>query len=394
MTFSLQPVVIVAPDSFKGSLSAAEAAHAMARGARAVFGPAAEIIELPLADGGEGTLDSLLAAWGQRSSTIATVDAIARPCIARYGISDDGNTGVIEAAQANGLPQVADVPLQPLRADSFGVGLIAAALLDSGVTEILVCIGGSASTDGGTGVLSALGARFLDARGEPVQPGGAGLAEIVSIDLAQLHPAATTTRWRVAVDVENPLCGIAGAASIFGPQKGASQGDIRVLDAGLASFARVLAASCGVDPTEYLDRPGFGAAGGLPLGLVALLGAETVPGARLVGDAVGLAEKLARADLVLTGEGSLDTQSLGGKVVDALRRQAPASTPLVVIAGTVQLSAAECRAAGITAAFSISTGAATLDALVSRSPQLLEDATEHACSLLAVSSTNPRVFGK
>ncbi len=394
MTFSLQPVVIVAPDSFKGSLSAAEAARAMARGARAVFGPAAEIIELPMADGGEGTLDSLLAAWGQQSSTIATVDALARPCTALYGISDDGRTGVIEAAQANGLPQVQDAPLQPLRADSYGVGLIAARLLDSGVAEILLCIGGSASTDGGTGVLSALGAQFLDSQGKPVRPGGAGLADIVAIDLAALHPAATKTRWRVAVDVENPLCGHAGAASVFGPQKGATLDDIQMLDAGLASFARVLAAHSGVDPVDYLDRPGFGAAGGLPLGLVALLDAETVPGARLVGDALGLADKLARADLVLTGEGSLDTQSLGGKVVDALRREAPASTPLVVIAGTVQLSAAECRAAGITAALSISTGAATLDSLVSRTPQLLEDATEHACSLLAVSSTNPRVFGK
>ena len=392
MSFSRPPVVVVAPDSFKGSVSAAVAAAALARGARAALGPQAEIIQLPLADGGEGTLDSLLAVWGQQPQTLQTVDALGRPCTTRYGVSPDGKTALIEAAEANGLPQIQDAPLQPLRADSHGVGIIARHLLDEGVDEILLCIGGSASTDGGTGLLAALGVRFCDKDGSPVAPGGAGLARIASIDTANLHPRATSISWRVAVDVDNPLVGARGAAAVFGPQKGASVDDVDVLDAGLRNLATVLAGVTGAD--DYLQRAGFGAAGGLPLGLVALLDAEVLPGARLVGDAVGLPEALSRADVILTGEGSFDQQSLGGKVVDAIRREAPAASAVIVIAGTVLLTAAECRKAGITAAFSIARGEADLHALVADAENLLEDAAAQACAVLAISSGNPRSYGK
>lgn len=393
MCSSHPPVVIVAPDSFKGSLSAAHAAAAIARGARAVFGADAEIVELPLADGGEGTLDAILAFWDREPLTIGVADAIGRPRDARYGISTDGTTGVIEAAEANGLPHVSDVDLQPLRADSHGVGVIAAELLDAGATEILLCIGGSASTDGGMGMMSALGARFLDATGSEVAPGGAGLSEVRTIDTVGLHPLAARTFWRVAVDVDNPLVGPRGAAATFGPQKGAKAGDIEVLDAGLANLAHVLAEAAAQPAEAYLQHPGFGAAGGLPLALVALLGAELVSGAELVGDAVGLPAAMARADVVITGEGCLDEQSLGGKVVDAVRRLAPSSAPLIVIAGTVELSAAQCRDAGITAAFSIARGASTLGDLVASAEDLLEDAAAHACAALTASST-PRSSGK
>jgi glycerate kinase len=393
MCSSHPPVVIVAPDSFKGSLSAAHAAAAIARGARAVLGPDAEIVELPLADGGEGTLDAILAFWGREPLAIRVADAIGRQRDARYGISADGSTGVIEAAEANGLPHVSDVVLQPLRADSHGVGEIAAELLDAGAREILLCIGGSASSDGGMGMMSALGVRFLDAAGRAVEPGGAGLAEIRSIDVSALHPLAAGTYWRVAVDVDNPLVGPRGAAATFGPQKGADVDDIAVLDAGLANLAHVLADAVGLPAEELLQRPGFGAAGGLPLALVALLGAELLSGAELVGDAVGLPDALARADMVITGEGRLDEQSLGGKVVDAVRRLAPATAPVVVIAGTVALTAAQCRDAGITAAFSIARGASTLGDLVATAEDLLEDAAAHACAALTARSTS-RSSGK
>ncbi|QEE62271.1 glycerate kinase [Salinibacterium sp. dk2585] len=393
MSSSRTPVVVVAPDSFKGSVSAAEAAAAMARGVRAVL-PDAEVVELPLADGGEGTLDAILAVWDEHPLTADVVDAIGRPRAGRYGMSSDRKTAVIEAAEGNGLPHVNDVELQPLRADSYGVGLLAAEALDAGAADILLCIGGSASNDGGTGLMRALGVRFLDAKGDEVAPGGAGLGEIRSVDASGLHPLAARTYWRVAVDVDNPLVGPRGAAATFGPQKGATPDDVAVIDAGLENLASVLAQATDADAERYLAGRGFGAAGGLPLALVALVGAELVSGAELVGDAVGLREALARADVVLTGEGRLDEQSLGGKVVDAVRRGAPARVPVVVIAGAVQLSAARCREEGITAALSIAPGASTLDELVAGAAGLLEDAAAHVCAALNFSTDTPRSLGK
>ena len=251
-------------------------------------------------------------------------------------------------------------------------------MLDQNVEEILLCIGGSASTDGGAGLLAALGARFLDAAGEIVAPGGAGLAQIESIDLAGLHPHARAVRWRVAVDVNNPLCGPTGAAAVFGPQKGAAPSDIAELDAGLAHLAAIVLGETGEDMT---DRPGAGAAGGMPATLVPLLRAELVPGSTLVADAVGLADKIANADLVLTGEGSFDSQSLGGKVAMAVARLAPAGCPVVVIAGRVSLPAADTAASGVTAAFSIAGGPATLDDLQHHAAERVRDTTAQAVAL-------------
>lgn len=387
MTSTPSPVIVVAPDSFKGSASAAQAAAAMARGARTVAGPDARILELPMADGGEGTLDALLAAWGTEPLTVGTTDALRRPCTARYGISPDGTTGIIEAAEANGLPQVSDVPLQPLVADTYGVGLIAACLLDAGVDELLVCIGGSATTDGGAGLLTALGVRFLNASGTPVAPGGGGLAAVAAVDHSGLHPRAWEVTWGIAVDVDNPLDGPRGAAAVFGPQKGATPEDVAALDAGLAHLAQVLRAG------ELASSPGCGAAGGLPLALGALLGARMVPGAELVSTAVGLPAALEGADVVLTGEGRLDSQSLGGKVVDAVRRTADPLARVVVIAGAVQLDAAACREAGLTAAFSIAPGPADLAGLQADAERLIEDTAAQACAALGLGRA-PRTGGR
>ena len=385
------PHIVCVPDSFKGSASAAEAAAALARGARQVFS-GAEVVELPFADGGEGTLEALLAAWGTEAEEVSVVDAIGRPATAHFGRSADGRTAVIEAAQANGLPQVSDVDLQPLRADTYGVGLIAAGVLDE-VDEILLCIGGSASTDGGTGLLRALGARFLNATGQEVEAGGQGLADIAEIDTSGLHPRASQVRWRIAVDVDNPLTGPRGAAAVFGPQKGATSDDIETLDAGLTQLAQVLSTHLGdgssEDAVEQLcTREGFGAAGGIPVTMTTLLGAETVPGSQLVAEAVGLAEALAPADLVLTGEGSLDSQSLAGKVVDAVLDHTPQGVPVIAIAGTVKLSPAECREAGLASAFSIAPGAASLETLLAEAESLIEDTAAHACALAALGHTS------
>ncbi|RBP63480.1 glycerate kinase [Brevibacterium sanguinis] len=375
------PRIVCAPDSFKGSATAAEAAAALARGARQVF-PDAHITDLPFADGGEGTLDALLAVWATPARSVEVVDALGRPTTAAYGVSADGRTAVIEAAQANGLPQVSDVTLEPERADTYGVGLIARHILDEGVEEILLCIGGSATTDGGAGLVRALGAALLDDTGAPIPPGGGGLAHLASVDTSGLDPRALGVRWRIAVDVDNPLTGERGAAAVFGPQKGADPATIARLDAGLAHFAEVLAET--PDAARALaGTSGFGAAGGIPLALTQLLGAEVVPGSRMVAETVGLGEALADADIVLTGEGSFDSQSLGGKVVAAVRDHAPASATVVVVAGRVALTPAECREAGVTAALSIAPGPAELAELSARAEELIEATAAQACALLA-----------
>lgn len=353
----------------------------MAAGVRAAAArlghPAPDIVLAPLADGGEGTLDALLAAWGAEPRTTECHDAAGRARRARYGLStssaDGGRPvrGVLEAAEANGLPLVADLPLNALTATSYGVGEIAARLLDDGADEILLCIGGSATTDGGTGLFSALGARFLDADGGALPPGGGALAALATIDTTGLHPRAPNVRWRIAVDVDNPLCGPRGAAAVFGPQKGATPDDVVALDLGLAHLAQVVEDLTGV---AVADVPGTGAAGGLPAVLVPFLSAEIVPGSALVADAVGLAGALADADLVLTGEGSFDSQSLGGKVVQAVVENAPATCAVVAIAGRVQLTAREVQEAGLAAAFSIATGLMGLDELIEGAGALVEDA--------------------
>lgn len=370
--------IVIAPDSFKGSLSAAQAADAMAAGARDVFGAAVEIVLRPMADGGEGTLDAIASAWGVTPEVMTTVDAIGRPTTARFGISRDGRRAVIEAAEANGLPAVADVPLQPLRADTFGVGLIARELLNRGVNEILMCVGGSATTDGGTGLLRALGVRFLNSAGREVAQGGVGLKEIASIDASALHERARVVSWHVAVDVDNPLCGERGAAATFGPQKGATSADVAFLDAGLANLARVLQAATG---SEDLTGPGTGAAGGIPLCMIALLGARMESGSTLVAEAIDLATGMEGATLVLTGEGSFDAQSLAGKVVSAVVAASPARCPIVVIAGRVGLSPQETRAAGITAAFSIANGPTDLTTMMVDAEDRVRQSVAHVCSL-------------
>lgn len=376
--------IVCAPDSFKGSLNAAEAAAAMARGAQQVVHQA-EVVELPLADGGEGTLDALLSVWGQQPQTVETVDALRRPCVARYGLSPDGSTAIIEAAEANGLPQISDETLQPRRADTYGIGRIVEHVLDTGVEEILLCIGGSATTDGGTGMLTALGVNFLDGNGHPVSPGGEALAQIADLDLAHIHPRAAQVAWRIASDVDNPLTGPRGAAAVFGPQKGADEDDVAALDIGLHHLAGVLAHRLRRDADELRTRNGLGAAGGLPVTLVALLGAEVVPGFTLVAQALGLADQIVGADLIFTGEGRLDRQSLHGKVVDGVASRAPEGAAVVAIAGSVQLKAADCRNAGLAAAFSIAPGAATLAQLQEDSASLIEQTAAHATALYSAS---------
>lgn len=364
------PLIVVAPDSFKGSCTAARAAAAIARGIRAATDHPVRVHEIPMADGGEGTLEALTAAWSGRILEVPALDALGRPRLGRIGLSRDGGTAIVEAAEANGLPHVADLPSRPLDADTAGVGMLVLAALEAGAREILLCIGGSATSDGGAGMLRTLGARLLDAQGREVAAGARGLIDVDHVDSSGLHPAAQDANWRIAVDVENPLVGPSGAAAVFGPQKGASPVDVRLIDEGLGRLADALAAERRGD---LRTRPGLGAAGGLAVGPVALLDAETLPGGILVADAVGLEEAVADADLVLTGEGRLDSQSLDGKVVSRVVAAAPEGVPVVVVAGSLALNAAACRDAGITAAFSIADGPASLDALSEHTEDLLAE---------------------
>ena len=373
--------VVVCPDSFKGSLSAAEVASAVADGVLDAA-PDAVVTRLPMADGGEGTLDALLAVWGGEARVTETVDAIGRPASARWAVSPDGRTAVVELAEASGLPGVSDAPLQPLHASTRGTGDVARAALDAGVAEILVCLGGSASTDGGAGILTGLGARLLDTAGRQVPDGGEGLASVAALDVSGLHPRARSVRWRLAVDVTNPLVGEHGAARVFGPQKGARDGTAEFLDDALRHWSDVLERETGAAVAEV---PGAGAAGGVPAGLIAVLGAETTPGAVLVAEAVGLPAALADADLVITGEGSFDSQSLGGKVADGVAQLAAASPtrpPVVVVAGQVLLPEAQVRAADIAAAFSIAPGPIGLDDLIARTGTRLRDLAATVTSLV------------
>ncbi|OHV40527.1 glycerate kinase [Parafrankia colletiae] len=378
--------IVVAPDSFKGTSTAADVAEAMAAGVRSVLGSTVNIVQCPLADGGEGTLDSFAASASLAIREVPTVDAIGRPRIARIGISPDGRLGVIEAAEANGLIHVSDVDLQPMAAHSYGVGLLARELLDAGVSEVLLCIGGTASNDGGTGFLAALGARFLDDGGHEVVLGASGLSKIRTVDLSGLHPRASGVLIRVAVDVDNPLTGASGAARVFGPQKGATLTQVQEIDAGLAQLAVVIAAMSDIDVTT---TAGMGAAGGMPACLVGLLKAVIMPGSDLVLRSLGFAEQCENADLVITGEGAFDSQSLRGKVIEGVVRAVGDRCPIVVIAGRVALSAQEARDAGVTAALSIARGPATMDEMAASTTDLIYNATAHVVAMFIARTESP-----
>jgi glycerate kinase len=362
------PRAVVAFDAFKGSLTAAEACAAAARGIRAVV-PDAEVLLVPMADGGEGSLDALLARGGEEVVT-ATVDAIGRPARARWAL--EGTHAVIELAQAAGLPQVEDAPLQPLAASTAGLGRVVLAALERGADELTLLLGGSATSDGGAGLLTALGARLTDASGRPVQAGGGGLGAIAHLDASRIDPRALAATWRFVTDVDAPLLGPRGAAAVFGPQKGASAAEAAALDAALDRFARVGAAALGVDAAAITEVPGAGAAGGVASVLRALTGGAIVAGGDWFAELAGLDDALAGAAMVLTGEGRFDSQSAGGKVVSVVHAAAQRHrVPLCVLAGSVDAAAA--RAMGVPA-FSLAAGPATLTELQRDAAGLLEAA--------------------
>lgn len=362
--------IIIAPGAFKGSLSASAAAAAIARGL-ARSGLDAQFTLLPLADGGDGTLDAFLANGGQRV-TVRTVDPLSRPALADYGLLPDGETAVIEMALASGLARLRPGERNPLVTHTFGTGLLLAAALEAGARRIIIGVGGSATVDGGAGCMQALGVRLLDAYGVDVPPGGSGLATIYSIDTSGLSP-----RWReveviIASDVSNPAVGEQGAAVVYGPQKGAGPHEVRALESGLRHFFGKVRDQLGVD---VLTTPGGGAAGALAAGLMAFLGGRIESGADLMLDYNGFDAHLDDADLVITGEGQIDAQTIYGKgPLGAARRAAARGIPTVAIVGGLDANDETLHAAGIHAVLPIIPRAMGLDAAMRDAPALVERA--------------------
>ncbi|MFK5634000.1 glycerate kinase [Ornithinimicrobium sp. LYQ103] len=326
---SRRPRVLLAPDKFKGTLTGVEAAEAMAAGVRAAM-PDADVRIVPLADGGEGTVDAVLAA-GAEEHEHTVAGPLGSSVSARLALR--GRTAVVEAAQACGLQLLDPTPATALAAHSTGVGELIRLALGTGAERIVVGLGGVACTDGGAGMACALGARLLDASGRPLPQGGGSLADLASVDLGPLRETVGGATFVAATDVTNPLLGPHGAAGVYAPQKGAGPAEVRLLEAGLTRWAQ-LTEDLGATPR---DLPGGGAAGGLGWGMVALLGAGLSPGADLVMDLVGMDEALAWADLVVTGEGKLDRQSTYGKGPVALARSASdRGLPVLGIGGAVE----------------------------------------------------------
>ncbi|HCP62318.1 MAG TPA: glycerate kinase [Actinobacteria bacterium] len=324
--------VVVAPDKFKGTLTAVQAARAIADGWLRAF-PRAEVDLVPMADGGEGTLDTLVDALGGERFTERVSGPLGDPVDAVWASvrAEGGATAVVEMASASGLALLAPVRRAPLRTATYGTGQLIEAAAASGLRRLLVCIGGSASNDGGAGMAQAVGVRLLDAQGRDLAPGGAALLELALIDLSGLDRRVAAMRVIVATDVDNPLTGPNGAAAVYGPQKGASPEDVALLDRALGHFAAVIHRDLGVD---VRNEPGAGAAGGLGAGLIAFLGAHMRPGVEVVMEAVGLRKRLQGADVVVTGEGSFDEQSLRGKTpAGVLRAAEELRVPAIVVCG-------------------------------------------------------------
>jgi glycerate 2-kinase len=342
-----RPRLILAPDKFKATLTAAEAAEAMAAGARRAL-PMAELIQLPVADGGDGTVAAAVAA-GAQSRTVPVRDALGRPVLARYAVLE--GTAIIESAQACGLQHVAADPDTALRSHSAGVGELILAALDAGCRELVIGLGGSACTDGGSGMARALGVRMVDGAGRNLPYGGGSLAELAEIELAGLDRRLSDSTVRIACDVTNPLLGESGAVAVFAPQKGAGPAEVARLAAGLAHYAERVRQTCGLD---IGGLAGGGAAGGLAAGLVAFAGGRIGSGIDFLLQLLGFGEQLADCALVLTGEGCLDAQSLAGKAPAGVARLAGEhGVPVLAVAGRLQLGPAELAGAGIAAAYSL-----------------------------------------
>lgn len=362
--------IVIAPDSFKDSLSAQGVADAIALGLTGVW-PDAQLVKCPMADGGEGTVESILAACEGQLRRTNVRGPLGTPVDAAWGWLPQSLTAIIEMAEASGLQLVAPGQRDACVSSTYGTGELIRAALDAGAQRVILAIGGSATNDGGAGAMQALGVKLLDAREQTLAPGGLALAQLARIDLSELDPRLAQVRFDIAADVNNPLCGPHGASAIFGPQKGASAAQVEQLDRALGHFADQCAQ---VLKSDVRDEPGSGAAGGLGFAAKAFLGAQFKAGVEVVAELVGLSGAVKGADLVITGEGRFDAQTLRGKTPFGVARIARQhGVPVIVIAGTLGEGYQALYEHGIDAAFALTSGPMTLEQACSEAPRLLAE---------------------
>lgn len=371
--------IVIAPDSYKGSVSAVDVAQAMECGVLKIF-PDAEVHKIPIADGGEGTVEALVAATDGQVRQCEVTGPLGERIVANWGVLGDGVTAVMEMASASGLPLVAPEKRNPRTATTYGTGELMRAILDAGLRKIIIGIGGSATNDGGAGMARALGVRFVDAMGKELPDGGAALAGLASIDLEGLDPRLQETQLTVACDVDNPLCGPRGASAVFGPQKGATPEIVAELDAALWHYSLIAQKTTG---RLVAELPGAGAAGGLGAGLLLFTPAVLKPGVEIVLEAVGFSERVEGAAFVLTGEGRTDFQTAFGKAPVGVARAAKRHrVPVFCLSGSLGEGADETLSQGIDAVLSICDRPMSLDECMAQGSQLIEAASTRLCRVI------------
>ena len=371
--------IVIAPDSYKESLSALEVATQIEAGFREIF-PDADYQKLPMADGGEGTVAALVAATGGTLVSAQVTGPLGEPVQAFYGLTGDGATAVIEMAAASGLALVPPERRNPLITTSYGTGELIRAALDAGVRHLIIGIGGSATNDGGAGLLQALGVQLKDRAGAEIGFGGGCLADLERIEVSGLDARLETCRVEAACDVDNPLTGPRGASAVFGPQKGATRQMVALLDKNLSHFAGVISRDLG---TRVDTVPGAGAAGGMGAALLAFLHAQLRPGIEIVMDRVGLEDCLRDADLVLTGEGRIDSQTMHGKTPIGVARLAKRhGVPVIGIAGSLSTDVGVVHECGINAVFSVLSRVGTLEEALAQAAANVRAASRNIAATL------------
>jgi glycerate 2-kinase len=373
--------ILIAPQSLKGSLTASEAGSAIAQGVRAVY-PNAEIEIVPVADGGEGTVQTLVDASGGKIIHKMVTGPLGEPVLAFFGLMGDGSTAAIEMAACAGLPLVPPEKRDPRITTTYGVGELILAALDHGSRHFIIGIGGSATNDGGAGMAQALGAAFINGQGTEIARGGAALATLAHISTSAMDTRLQECTVEVACDVTNPLCGPTGATAVYGPQKGATPEMVEELDNALAHYAQIIEQDLGM---SVRDIPGAGAAGGLGAGSIAFLHATLRPGAQIVFEAVDLEERIRTADLVITAEGQIDAQTAYGKSVGAVAEIAKRyDLPVLAFAGSLGDNYRVVYELGVDAVEVLPSSPMTLAYAMENAARLISDAAERACRLLQV----------
>jgi len=371
--------IVIASDSYKGSNTSTRVAELIEEGAKSVF-PNADYIKIPIADGGEGTVEALTSGLGGKIKRVEVLDALNRPIDSFYGVL--GEKAVVEMASASGLPLLAHSERNPLITSTFGTGQLILAALNAGYRDIAIGIGGSATNDGGAGMARALGYRFLNTEGQEIPEGGAALTKLASLDDSNVNPLLKEAKINVACDVDNPLLGESGASVIYGPQKGADEAAVKELDAALTNFSDVIERWKGLELRNY---PGAGAAGGLGFGLMAFFNARMESGIDTILDLVNFEDQLKESHLVITGEGRIDGQSIRGKVpVGVAMRAKKCGIPVLAIVGDIGPDAKEVFKYGIDSIMSTVDRAMGRSEAINRSSETLRDAAQRACMMIRI----------